>query len=162
MQTLFYSKKYKVQLMLNPIQAGVWNHTGSGGGALFLLYLWPNYNQTWHDSTLGQNLSKTIKMLLTSSLAGNYDVIKLFLISFQVKIRVPLIFCPIELKFGTRVNFEALISSPKIRYKYVLKNKSAISYKKMKFYSSAPWQKCCHGKHPRLLLTENYFKWCPI
>ena len=57
---------------------------------LFLLYFWSNYNQTWHDGTLEQNLSKAIKILLTSSLGGKYDVIKLFLVLFQVKIRVPL------------------------------------------------------------------------
>ena len=54
---------------------------------LFLLYLWSNYNQTWHDGTLGQNLSKAIKILLTSSPGGKYDVIKLFSVLFQVKIR---------------------------------------------------------------------------
>ena len=59
---------------------------------LFLLYLWSNYNQTWHGDTLGQNLSNAIKILLTSSLGGKYDVIKLFLGLFQVKIRVPLPF----------------------------------------------------------------------
>ena len=81
---------------VNPIQAGVfWNHIGWGGAhccvpPLFLLYLWSNYNQTWHDGTLGQNLSKAIEILLTSSLGGKYDVIKPFLVSFQVKIRVPL------------------------------------------------------------------------
>ena len=43
-----------------------------------------------------------------------------------------LIFCPMELKFGTGVNSEALISnsSQRIRYKYVLKEKKAIFYKK--------------------------------
>ena len=59
---------------------------------LFLLYLWSNYNQTWHVGTLGQNLSKAIKSLLTSSLGGTYNVIKPFLVLFQVKIRVPLSF----------------------------------------------------------------------
>ena len=78
---------------LNPIQAGVfWNHIGFGGtlcppsvSPLFM-------NQTWHDGTLGQNLSKAVKILLTSSIGGKYDVIKPFLVSFQVKIRVPLSF----------------------------------------------------------------------
>ena len=55
----------------------------------FLLYLLSNYNQTWHDGTLGQNLLKATKILLTSSLGDKYDVIKPFLVSFQVKIRVP-------------------------------------------------------------------------
>ena len=59
---------------------------------MFLLYLWSNYNQTWHNGTLGQNFSKAIKILLTSSLGGKYDVIKLFLVSIKVKIRVSLSF----------------------------------------------------------------------
>ena len=76
-------------------QAGVfWNPIGRNHCALplFLLCLWSNYNQTWHDGTLGQNLSKAIKILLTSTLGDKYDVIKPFLVSFQVKIRVPLSF----------------------------------------------------------------------
>ena len=66
----------------------IWAHCAPP--PLLLLYLWSNYNQTWHDGTLGQNLSKAIKILLTSSLGGEYDVIKPCLISFQVKIQVPL------------------------------------------------------------------------
>ena len=48
-----------------------------------------------------------------------------FLVSFQVKIRALSSF--VELKFGTGINSEALISnsSQKIRYKYVLKEKRA-------------------------------------
>ena len=42
-----------------------------------ILYLWSNYNQTWHDGTLGQSLLKAIKNLVTSLLGGKYDVIKL-------------------------------------------------------------------------------------
>ena len=82
-------------LRVNPIQAGVfWNHIGWGHivPPLFLLYLWSNYSQTWHDDTLGRSLSKAIKILLSSSPGGKYDVIKLFLVSFQVKIEVPLSF----------------------------------------------------------------------
>ena len=67
-----------------------------GGGTLcptlFLLYLWSNYNQAWHDGTLGQNLSKAINILVTSSLGDKYDVIKPYLVLFQVKIRVNLSF----------------------------------------------------------------------
>ena len=63
----------------------------------------------WHDGTLEQNLSKSIIILITSSLSGNYHVIKQFSVSFQVKIRASLIFCPIGLKFDTGVNLEALI-----------------------------------------------------
>ena len=80
---------------VDPIQAGVfWNHVGWGGTLflLFLLYLWSNYNQTWHDDPLGQILSKAIKILMTSSPGGQYDVIKLFLVSYQVKIRFSLSF----------------------------------------------------------------------
>ena len=73
------------------------------------LYLWSIYHQTWHDGTLEQNLSKLVIILMKSSLLGKYDVIKQFLISFHVKIRASLIFCPIWLKFGTEVYFETLI-----------------------------------------------------
>ena len=77
----------------NPIQAGVfWSHIGWGGGtlclSLFLIYLFSNYYQTLHDGTLAQNLSKALKDLLTSSLGGKYDLIKLFFVLFQLKIRV--------------------------------------------------------------------------
>ena len=57
---------------LNPIQAGVfWNHIGWGGTLCpppFLLYLLSNYHQTWHASTMAQNLSKTVivKCIVTS------------------------------------------------------------------------------------------------
>ena len=46
-----------------------------------------------------------------SLLWGKYDVIKQFLVSFQVKIQAFLIFSPIWLKSGTGVDFEVLISS---------------------------------------------------
>ena len=48
-----------------------------------------------------------------------------------------LIFCPMELKFGTGVNSEALISnsSQKIRYNYVLKEKKAIFYEKTEIFA---------------------------
>ena len=65
--------------LLEPYRLGGVAHCAS---PLFLLYLWSSYNQTWHDGTLGQNLSKAIKVLLTSSLGGMYDVIKLLLVSF--------------------------------------------------------------------------------
>ena len=37
-------------------------------GGPFFLYLWSNYHQTWHDDTLEQNISKSIIVLMTSSL----------------------------------------------------------------------------------------------
>ena len=78
-QGLILKKVHRVT-EFNPVQAGVfWNHIGLG-------------NQTSHDKTLGQNLSKAIKILLTSSPGGKYNVIKPFLVSFQAKIRVPLSF----------------------------------------------------------------------
>ena len=81
-----HAKPWVSQKMINPIQAGVfWNHIRLGVhivSPLFLLYLWFNYNQSWQDGTLGKNLSKAIKMLLTSSTGGKYDVIKPFLVSF--------------------------------------------------------------------------------
>ena len=57
--------------------------------SLFLLYLCSNYNQTWHDGTLGQNLSKAIKILLTSSPGGKYDVIKPFFYCSRSKFEFP-------------------------------------------------------------------------
>ena len=71
-----------------------------------------------------------------------------------------LIFCPLELKFGTRVNSEALISNSnqKIRYNYVLKEKKANFYEKLKFLPKRSLTKVLPWQHPRLLLTENYFK----
>ena len=76
--------------------------------------------------------------MLTSSLGGKYDVIKPFLVSFQSKFEFPHL-CPIKLKFGTRVNSEALISnsSQKARYKYVLKEKNAIFLRKTENFAQA-------------------------
>ena len=70
-----------------------------------------------------------------------------------------LIFCPVELKFGTGVNSEALISNSikKIRYKYVLKEKNAIFYEKVKFLPKRSLTKVLPWQHPRLLLAKNYF-----
>ena len=73
------------------------------------------------------------------------------------------IFCPIELKFDTGFNIEALISnsSQKIRYNYVLKEKNAIFLRKTddlpkrSVTKVLPWLLL-------LLLTENYFKCCLI
>ena len=123
------------QTTFNPVQAGVfWNHISLGGHnvpPLFLICLGSNCNQTWHAATLGQNLSKSIKISLTSLLGAKYAVIKPFLVSFQVNIQILLLY-PVELKFGTGVNSEALISnsSQNIWYKYVLKEKNAILYEK--------------------------------
>ena len=72
---------------INPIQTGGHNVPPSVS-PLFVVQLQPNL-ACWYS---GQNLSKTIKLLLTSSPRGKYDVIKLFLVLFQVKIRVPLSF----------------------------------------------------------------------
>ena len=48
-----------------------------------------------------------------------------------------LIFCPVELKFGTGVNSEALISNStqKFLYKYVLKEKKAIFLRKTEIFA---------------------------
>ena len=58
-----------------------------------------------------------------------------------------LIFCPMELKFGTGVNSEAMISnsSQKNQYKYVLKEKKAIFLRKTEIFAQALLDKCCHG-----------------
>ena len=45
---------------------------------MFLLYLWSNYNQSWHNDTLSQNLSKALKVLMASSRV--YDTMKQFLL----------------------------------------------------------------------------------
>ena len=65
-----------------------------------------------------------------------------------------------KLKFGTAVNSESLISnlSQKTGYKYVLKEKNAIFYEKLKFLPKRFLTKVLPWQHPRLLLTENYFK----
>ena len=47
---------------------------------------------------------------------------------------------------------------PKIRYKYVLKEKKAIIYEKLKILPKCSLTKVLPWQHPRLLLTENYFK----
>ena len=59
---------------------------------MFFLSLWSNHNQTWHNGTLAQNLSKAFKILMTSSLSRVHDVIKQFLLWFEDKIRDPLFF----------------------------------------------------------------------
>ena len=71
-----------------------------------------------------------------------------------------LIFCLIELKFGTGVNSEWLISntSQNIRYRCVLNEKNAIFYEKLKFLPKRSLTKVLPWQHPRLLLTDNYFK----
>ena len=72
------------------------------GGALppmFLLYLQSNYHQTWLDGILGQNLSKTLKSVMTSLLSRVYDVIKQFFGIFRGRNSSSFIFCPIWLKF---------------------------------------------------------------
>ena len=72
---------------------------------------------------------------MTSSLGGKYDVMKLSFFGIILgQNSSSLIFCPMELKFGTRVNSEALISnsSQKIRHKYHVKEKKEIIYEKLK------------------------------
>ena len=71
-----------------------------------------------------------------------------------------LIFCTMNLKFGTGVNSETLISnsSQKIRYKHVLKKKRPSFLRKLKFLPKHSLTKVLSWQHPRLLLTENYFK----
>ena len=68
---------------------------------------------------------------------GKYDVIKLFFGIVPGENSSSLIFCPMELKFGTGVNSKALISnsSKKIRYKNVLKEKKAIFCEKIETFA---------------------------
>ena len=71
-----------------------------------------------------------------SSLWGKYDVIKQFLVSFQVKIWASLIFSLIWLKFDTGVNFEALISNlnlKKLIWKIHFEREKAIFYENGNF-----------------------------
>ena len=77
----------------------------------FLPYFLSNYDQSLYSSTLGQNLSKAIKILQTSSVGGKYDIIKLFFRYHSRSSSSSLISCLIELKFGTGVNSEALTSN---------------------------------------------------
>ena len=143
--------------LLEPHRLG-WGHMPP----LFLLYLLSNYNQTWHDGTLGKHLSKAIKSLLRSSLGGKYGVITLFFGIVPGQNLSFLIFCTMELKFGKGSNSEALIqkSSQKVQYRYILKEKNAIFYEKLKFLAKRSLTKVCPWQHPRSLLTENYFKRC--
>ena len=68
--------------------------------------------------------------------------------------------CPIELKFGTGVNSEALISNSRqqIRYKHVLKEKNEIFYEKLKIFPKRSLTKVLPWQDPWLMLTEYYFK----
>ena len=46
--------------------------------------------QTWHDGAVAQNLSKALKIVMTSLLLRVQDVIKQFTLSFEVETRDPL------------------------------------------------------------------------
>ena len=61
-----------------------------------------------------------------------------------------LIFCPMGLKFGTGVNSKVLISNSnqKIRYIYVLKEKNAIFYEKLKILPKRSLTKVLPWQHP--------------
>ena len=139
-----------LELKFNPIQAGVfWNHIGWRHNVppplvspLFVVQLQPNL-AWWYSGT---NLSKVIKSLLMSSLGGKYDVIKLFLVSFQVKIRFPYLLsneAEIWQKgqfWGTDFEFE-----PKNPANTFWRRKMRFFTKNWNFCPSASWQKCCHG-----------------
>ena len=49
---------------------------------LFVVQSPPDF---WQDGSLAQNLSKALKILMTSSLSCVYDVIKQFSASFKVR-----------------------------------------------------------------------------
>ena len=113
--------------------------------------------------TLGKNLSNAMESLLTSSSGGKY--------CHQAVFGIPpgqnsssLIFCPMELKFCTGINFEALISnsSQNIRYKYVLREKKAIFSLKLKLLPKRSLTKVLSWQQPRLPSTndalDNYTK----
>ena len=69
---------------------------------------------------------------------GKCDVIKLFLVSFEVKIRVPLSFVQWSRNLAQGVNSEVLILnwSQKLRYKYVLKEKNSF-FRKNEIFAQA-------------------------
>ena len=121
----------------------VWNHIGIVPLFLFLLYLLSSYNQTWHDCTLGKNFSKATKSLLTSSLRGMSDIIKLFLVSFQVKIRVSLSFVQLSWNLAHGVNSEALISnrSKKIWYELRFEGEKCLFLRKTDIFAQALLEK---------------------
>ena len=59
-------------MRFNSIQAGVFCYYigggGGGGGGIvppFFLNFFSNYHQTWHDSSLKQNLSRAVKVKST-------------------------------------------------------------------------------------------------
>ena len=138
---------------LNPVQAGLfWNNIGCEGGGghcapLFLLYLWSDYNQTWRDGTLRQNLSKALKSLLTSSLWGKKEIIKLFLVSFEVRIQVPLSFVQWSwnLAQGSILKCWFRIQAKKSDLSTFWRRKMPFFKKNWHFCPSIPWQKCYHG-----------------
>ena len=41
---------------------------------ILLIHLWSNCHQTWHDGTLGQNLSKILKRLMACRFVNDTDV----------------------------------------------------------------------------------------
>ena len=141
--------------------------TIQAGGRLcppFLLYLWSNYNQTWHDGTLGHNLSKAIKILLILVITRRYvwrhQVVFGIL---SVKIRVPLSFVQLSwnLAHGSILRRWFPIRAKK-SYQIRFEWEKCHFDEKLKFLPKRSLTKVLPWQHPRLLLTENYFKWCPI
>ena len=71
---------------LNPIQAGVfWNHRGWRGAQCFSFICCPIITKLGMMVLKDKISQKTMKILLTSSPGGKYDVIKPSLVSSQVK-----------------------------------------------------------------------------
>ena len=113
---------------------------------------------------LWDKLSKAIKILLTSSPGGKHDVIKPFLVSLQVKTRVPLSF----VQWSWNLAQESIlrcwfrIRAKKSDINTFWRRKRPFFYEKLTFLPKRSLIKVLPWQHPRLLLTENYFKWCPI
>ena len=132
----FLNKEQNKDVQLNPIQAG--GHMFPPP-PLFLHYLWSNYNQTWHDSTLGQNLSKAIKILLTSSSRFQYRSRSKFEFSYLLSNEAEI--WHRGQFWGADFEFEPKKSDISTFWK----RKRLYFTKNWNFCPSTPWQKCCHG-----------------
>ena len=160
-----YDHYNHVEIKLNSIQAGVfWNHLGWGGtfppvSPLFVVQLRPNL-AWWYSGTKSL---KSHKILLPSSPGGTYDVIKPFLVLFHVKIRAPLSILQWSwnLAQGSILRRWFRIRAKKFQINTFWRRKG-IFLRKTKLLPKRSLTKVLPWQHPVLLLTENYFKWCPI
>ena len=134
----FASKR--VLVIFIPIQAGVFrNHI------------------SWDEHIVPPSVSPLLVIQLQPNLAWWYSG---KIISQKSQKFCFLIFFLIEMKFGTGVNSEALISNPSQKNPIQIRfegEKCHFLTKNWNFCPSAPRQKCFHGN-----TLGYYFKWCPI